>query len=253
MVFALVMLITGVFKSSASAQEVTVSYQTFYDELSPYGQWVYDPDYGNVWIPNEDADFRPYSSRGRWVMTEYGNTWVSDDPWGWACYHYGRWTYNPYYGWIWVPGYEWAPAWVSWRYGGGYAGWAPLAPGFSIGVSYSCPDNWWVFVTPTYLYNPNPYSYWRGPSYNNRYLRHTTIINNVYVDNRTHVQYYYGPSGSTIQQYTHQPVQVFRLAQTTRPGGSSIQQTTVNMYRPRVNAGSPGTTRPANVIQAPRN
>ena len=28
----------------------------------------------------------------------------------------------------WVPGYEWGPAWVSWRFGGGYVGWAPLPP-----------------------------------------------------------------------------------------------------------------------------
>ena len=31
------------------------------------------------------------------------------------------------YGWVWVPGYEWGPAWVSWRTGGDYVGWAPLA------------------------------------------------------------------------------------------------------------------------------
>ena len=119
--------------NKVQAQDVSVSYQTFYDELAPYGQWVNDPEYGNVWVPNEGGDFRPYGNRGHWVMTEYGNTWVSEDPWGWACYHYGRWTYNPYYGWIWVPGYEWAPAWVSWRFGGGYCGWAPLAPGYAVG------------------------------------------------------------------------------------------------------------------------
>jgi len=112
----------------AIAQDVTVSYQTFYDNLAPYGQWVNDPQYGNVWVPNEGGDFRPYGTRGHWVMTDYGNTWVSDDPWGWACYHYGRWTYDPYYGWIWIPGYEWAPAWVSWRYGGGYCGWITPSP-----------------------------------------------------------------------------------------------------------------------------
>ena len=71
----------------AHAQEVTVSYQSFYDELSPYGQWVSDPEYGNVWVPNEEPGYRPYASRGHWAMTENGNMWVSDVPWGWACYH----------------------------------------------------------------------------------------------------------------------------------------------------------------------
>lgn len=235
------------------AQDVVVSYQDFYDELSPYGQWINDPDYGNVWVPNEDADFRPYSTRGRWVMTEYGNTWVSDDPWGWAVYHYGRWTYNPYYGWIWVPGYEWAPAWVSWRYGGGYCGWAPLAPGWGVSITTGFPDSWWIFVGPNYLYSPNPYRYWRGVNYNRRYLQQTTIINNIYVDNRTQVQYNYGPRASAIQQVTRQPVQVYRINNARRPGGSSIQQGYVNMYRPAVNRSTAGTARPANIMQAPRN
>src|ERR1043165_3390561 len=87
-----VLLLTGI-QQKAHAQDITVSYQTFYDELSPYGQWVNDEEYGNVWVRTEDEDFRPYSTRGHWVMTDNGNMWVSDAPWGWAAYHYGRWTY----------------------------------------------------------------------------------------------------------------------------------------------------------------
>ena len=239
--------------SKARAQDVTVSYQEFYDELSPYGQWVYDPEYGNVWVPNEDGDFRPYGSRGHWVMTEYGNTWMSEDPWGWACYHYGRWTYNSYYGWIWIPGYEWAPAWVSWRYGGGYCGWAPMGPGWSVGESYGCPESWWVFVGPQYMYRTDYYHYWRGPRYNRECLRYTSVYNNVYTDNYSHVRYNYGPRASAIQQYTHQPVQVYRVSHSTRPGAQPIQQNTVSIYRPEINRGTISSARPANLIQAPRN
>jgi hypothetical protein len=247
-------LVLGVVSTTATrAQDVTVSYQTFYDELSPYGQWIYDPDYGNVWIPNEEADFRPYSTRGRWGMTEYGNMWLSDDPWGWAVYHYGRWTFNPYYGWVWVPGYEWAPAWVSWRYGGGYCGWAPMGPGFGVGMTTGYPDSWWVFVGPQYLYNPNPYQYWGGPSRNTYFINRTTYINNVYVDNRTQVQYNFGPRASVIQQVTNRPVQVYRVSNSYRPGGNSIQQNTVSVYRPVVNRNTATTARPSGVIQAPRN
>ena len=234
------------------AQDVTVSYQTFYDNLAPYGQWINDPDYGNVWVPNEEGDFRPYGSRGHWVMTEYGNTWVSEDPWGWAVYHYGRWTYNPYYGWVWVPGYEWAPAWVSWRYGGSYCGWAPLGPNMSVGVSYNYPDSWWIFVGPQYMYQPNCMHYWRGPSYNSGYIHQTTIVNNYYVDNGTHVRYNYGPRAEVIQQTTHQPVQVYRVSQLNRPGASSISRNTVSLYRPTVNRATVSTARPTTVMQAPR-
>src|SRR5690606_29836750 len=85
-------------------QGVSISFQTFYNELSPYGNWISDPDYGYVWAPNVGNDFRPYYTNGRWAMTDYGNMWVSNYNWGWAPFHYGRWTHNPFYGWIWIPG-----------------------------------------------------------------------------------------------------------------------------------------------------
>ena len=89
-----------------------ISFQTFYNELDPYGQWIEDYDYGYMWIPHVNRDFHPYATNGYWTMTNYGNTWVSDYSWGWAPFHYGRWTYDNFLGWAWIPGYEWAPAWV---------------------------------------------------------------------------------------------------------------------------------------------
>ena len=100
----------------------------FYDQMSPYGQWVQNPQYGWVWIPSGvAAGWQPYVD-GHWVYTDAGWAWVSDEPWGWAAYHYGRWYDDSTYGWAWVPGVQWAPAWVAWRSGGGYIGWAPLPP-----------------------------------------------------------------------------------------------------------------------------
>ncbi|MEO8361594.1 MAG: DUF6600 domain-containing protein, partial [Vicinamibacteria bacterium] len=78
--------------------------------------------------PRVDDDWRPYT-RGQWDYTDDGWYWDSDEDFGWATYHYGRWADDPRYGWIWIPGEEWAPAWVSWRQGNGYTGWAPLPPG----------------------------------------------------------------------------------------------------------------------------
>src|SRR5690554_3194351 len=114
------------------AQYEDVSMETFYEELSPYGVWIEDPQYGRVWRPDVDQDeFRPYYTNGHWEMTKYGNTWVSDYDWGWAPFHYGRWHHSSRRGWVWVPDVHWGPAWVSWRSGGGYYGWAPLGPGIN--------------------------------------------------------------------------------------------------------------------------
>ena len=100
----------------------------FYEPLSPYGRWEMVGSSGRCWIPGGvSADWSPYSN-GYWQRTDAGWYWASDEPWGWATYHYGRWDSNPQYGWYWVPQTQWAPAWVSWREGGGYVGWAPLSP-----------------------------------------------------------------------------------------------------------------------------
>ncbi|MGA2139648.1 MAG: DUF6600 domain-containing protein [Verrucomicrobiia bacterium] len=100
----------------------------FYEPLSPYGRWEVVGSYGRCWIPNGvDADWGPYSN-GYWEQTDAGWYWVSDEPWAWATYHYGGWDYNSQFGWYWVPQTQWAPAWVSWREGGGYVGWSPLRP-----------------------------------------------------------------------------------------------------------------------------
>ena len=101
---------------------------SFDDALSPYGDWT-DVDGTRVWHPAASAvgeDFQPYATNGQWVSSDYGWYFQSDYPWGWAPFHYGRWALDPNYGWIWIPGTVWAPAWVDWRSGGGYIGWAPL-------------------------------------------------------------------------------------------------------------------------------
>lgn len=240
-------LVSG--QQKAAAQEVTVSYQTFYDELSPYGQWVEDPEYGNVWVPNEEAGYRPYGTDGHWVMTDQGNMWVSDAPYGWAAYHYGRWTYNSYYGWVWIPGYEWAPAWVSWRSGGGYYGWAPMGPGYVAGGVYDYPDNYWVFVGPQYLYEPNVYGYYH-PRHVRRYIRSSSYITETYVDNGYHSTYYYGPRREVIERESNRPVQVYRVSNANAPRQTSAGGGVVQVYRPVVNQETRTTARPQSSVRA---
>lgn len=100
----------------------------FWDALRPYGDWLWVEPWGWVWTPWDiQPGWRPYTE-GHWVWTHLGWTWVSDRPWGWAPFHYGRWTAHPHHGWIWIPDTVWAPAWVAWRTGRGWIGWAPLPP-----------------------------------------------------------------------------------------------------------------------------
>ena len=104
----------------------------FYDSLAPYGNWMQTPD-GWGWQPmaaSVDSGWAPYCDRGGWLLTDDGWCWASDYSWGWAPFHYGRWSRDGRLGWVWFPGDVWAPAWVAWRNTtDGFAGWAPLPPG----------------------------------------------------------------------------------------------------------------------------
>ncbi len=127
----------------------------FYGALAPHGDWLWVDDYGWVWQPSAvvvGADFVPYASGGYWVYTEWGWSFSSRWAWGWAPFHYGSWVFDPLYGWIWIPDIVWAPAWVDWRIGGGYVGWAPLPPPEhrvrvrEHGVRVREHDTHWIYV-----------------------------------------------------------------------------------------------------------
>ncbi len=234
----------------SKAQDEYISEQDFYDELAPYGTWVSDPQYGDVWIPDVAEDFRPYQTRGHWVLTEYGNTWVSDYPWGWATFHYGRWRYDNFYGWEWIPGYEWAPAWVSWRHGGGYYGWAPLIPGMSIGLSvgsnYRVPDSYWAFAPEGYINRTNIYNYYVPHTRVRSIIRNTTTVNYTYSSGGR--QYIAGPRAVDIERYTHQRPRVYTINNAARPGAMNVQNNTVSIFRPSVRRN--GDARPQRVVDA---
>lgn len=122
----------------------------FEQGLSPYGTWTLVAPYGRVWIPAVGYGWRPYYY-GHWVLTDWGWTFASDDPWGWAAYHYGRWNWGVGFGWYWIPGRVWGPAWVSWRWGGGYAAWCPLGPN---GVIFGYRHPAWVAVPEQHFTRP---------------------------------------------------------------------------------------------------
>src|SRR4029453_18395175 len=86
-----------------SAHGARVSVDFFYDALEPHGEWIEAADYGYVWHPRDVGnDWRPYTD-GNWAYADAGWTWVSEEPFGWATYHYGRWVEIDQIGWSWIP------------------------------------------------------------------------------------------------------------------------------------------------------
>jgi hypothetical protein len=164
--------------------------QYFHQRLSPYGRWETHASYGEVWRPRVAAGWRPYTT-GHWVYTDYGWTWAADESWGWAPFHYGRWYQDPSLGWGWVPGNVWAPAWVDWRNGGGYLGWAALPPeaGFSVGVGVSFGGfdlnaaSHYCFVPERSILEPRLGSFLVSPTRNAEILRGSSNIQGIGVVN----------------------------------------------------------------------
>ncbi|WP_139352715.1 DUF6600 domain-containing protein [Algoriphagus sp. A40] len=226
-----------------------VSFQFFYDELAPYGDWVKDARYGYIWLPAVRGDFHPYGTEGHWVMTEYGNTWVSYYDWGWAPFHYGRWYFDDYFqSWAWIPGYDWGPAWVNWRTGGGYYGWAPLGPGVSISVRVNIPAVHWVFVPNHRIHHHFAYRYHAPHKTKVKIYNNTTIINNTVVYNNHN--YVGGPQRREVERVTRTTVPVYNIQASNAPGRATVSRNSVAMYKPEVqdSRGRTNEMRPSRVL-----
>ncbi len=184
-------------------------------ELSWNGEWVDTPEYGAVWRPRRVGDdWQPYLY-GRWVWTDAGWAWSSDEPFGWAVYHYGRWAYSPAMGWLWIPGQVWAPAWVSWRWTDGYAAWCPLGPRQ---VTYQ-PALWVVVPSRQFL---EPVRHNVVPLH-----QRTTLPLPARMAPRA------GPPIATVERATGRAVRPLVINDGVRPGATRPSSGSVTFYRPR--------------------
>ena len=261
LVLLVIMICSGLFTMQADAQPDNISFRFFHDQLSPYGQWVDNPEYGNVWIPDAGQDFAPYSSQGYWIMTQYGWTWVSEYDWGWAPFHYGRWDYSNSYGWFWIPDYEWGPAWVNWRVADGYYGWSPMEPGISISVSfgrdYKSHNDHWIFVRDRNFGRSNIDHYYISRRDNDRIIRNSRVIDNTYIDNSRHSTYVTGPNREDVQRTSGRKVSPMAIEESNIPE-QKVNNGKLTIFRPqstgnneeRKNAVAPGTSNMNNSEQS---
>jgi probable HAF family extracellular repeat protein len=243
------------------AQQVSESneddYDVFYTKLSSdEGNWVEAGNYGYCFRPRVSGDWRPYRD-GHWVWTDRGWYWQSNEHFGWATYHYGRWVNIGGTGWCWVPGHQWAPAWVSWRESDEHVGWAPLPPeaDVSVHVGISSWSDSYYDVGPS-AYSFISYSHWSEPSYgryieppdrNVQIISQTKNVTNI-VTNNTVINNY-GPQVQTVAAKTNQNIQPVKLAINPATGpnanyGQTLQGNQLNVVAP------PTTLRPV-ATQAP--
>jgi hypothetical protein len=220
--------------ATVSAQ-TSVSFQVFYNDLSPYGNWVNYPDYGYVWIPGYGPDFVPYSSNGYWVYTDFGWTWVSNYSWGWAPFHYGRWSFDPLYGWFWIPDNVWGPAWVTWRTGPDYYGWAPLGPYTTYNVAYNPPPNQWIFVNNYYMGQHDIYHHYRPRKNNVTYINNSSVINNTYIS-KGNTTFHAGPKREDVEKARGTKLQPVTIKEGSKKE-QSLKNDQLTLYKPEITKG----------------
>jgi hypothetical protein len=202
-----------------------IALEDFYEALDPYGAWIEVPGYGYCWQPAEiTPDWAPYTE-GAWAYTDAGWTWVSSEPWGGICFHYGRWMRLRNAGWCWVPGLEWGPAWVSWRFSDQTIGWAPLPPEARFyprtGIS--------VWADTRFDIGPAHYNFCDVRHFGAPVLREviyprthniTLIVNTVNVTNITYntvnnVIYCGGPQYDFVESRSQRPIPALKLLRNT--------------------------------------
>ncbi len=218
-----------------------ISFGYFHNNLGHYGSWIQHPRWGNVWRPPHARSFRPYYD-GYWEDTdEYGMYWVSNEPWGDIIYHYGRLVWDPHYGWLWIPGYVWSPAWVVFREGNGYLGWMAMPPDYGdfddgpyFGGNYGWDDyygynDWygmnadafyglWIFVDDDHFYRRDYRNYVVDSHHVPNIIRQTSDTTN-YATANDHIVNRSVPI-DRLERATHQrirPVAAREFIKTTVP------------------------------------
>ena len=174
------------------------------EDLDAYGNWSETSDYGAVWYPRAvAADWAPYRN-GHWAwIAPWGWTWIGQEPWGFAPFHYGRWAHLGGR-WGWVPGVRvarpvYAPAMVAWT----------GSPGIGISVSFGRkPTAGWFPLAPREVYIPTYRS--STKHVRNVNITHVTNITNVKtiinnpqaVAQKTHYAYRNLPQAVTVAPRT---------------------------------------------------
>jgi hypothetical protein len=258
-------LVIPALRQAEAATDISIDF--FYDNLGSGGNWVEVADYGYCWQPTvavSNSSWRPYSD-GYWAYTDVGWTWVSYEDFGWATYHYGRWTRLRDRGWYWVPGREWGPSWVSWRTGGDYVGWAPLPPRgggeaayesrpitAQVDVEFDIGPAYYNFIDVRYIGEPVLRERIFAPDQNVTYITKTVNVTNITYNNST--VYNYGPDYNTLNRYSARPVQRLTLQRETNvdPSAAARSNSLMKVQGDRLVIAAPSVLQKAPATVAPK-
>lgn len=216
--------VTPLSTPAAAQARIAVSSE-FRLALEPYGEFRSHPRWGVVWIPADvGPDWRPYTV-GHWVYSdEFGWYWISDDSeaqWGWITFHYGRWVHDRQVGWMWIPGSQWGPAFVDWRRGHDYIGWAPMPPDELI-VEMRDDPIYWGFVPAREILAPRLASVIFPVRESEVFIRQTVIENRAVFVRERNFAVNPGISPAIVAAAVGRPVRTFQVRPVVLAGTANI-------------------------------
>jgi hypothetical protein len=164
---------------------------------------------------------------------------MGTERWGWLAYHYGRWGFDASLGWFWVPGTVWGPAWVAWRWGDAYIGWAPLPPGDDFDIrfgfrrrDFNIPGHYWCFVRGQEFMESRLDRWIVPPERNVAIINYTHIDVNINVrNNRVFNQ---GVDRDFVRRQTNRDVELHQLRDARRPDQGQVGLKDVSLFRPNL-------------------
>ena len=169
---------------------------------------------------------------------------------------------------LWFPGddLDWGPAWVSWRTGGDYVGWAPLPPrgpgvvyegrpiGPQVDIEYDIGPEYYNFCEVRYIGEPVLRNYIAPRVQNVTYINNTVNVTNITV--RNNVVYNYGPNYEVLSAHSVRPIQrlnierqsVTNLSVAAKSGAlTKVQGNKLVVAAPQKLAKAPPAARPPTV------
>src|SRR5207244_10574878 len=179
---------------------------------------------------------------------------------GWATYHYGRWANLADYGWGGCRGGDLVlgPAWVSWRAGGDYVGWAPLAPrgpgvvyeggpiGPQVDIEFDIGPEYYNFCEVRYIGEPVLRNYIAPRVQNVTYINNTVNVTNITVQNN--VVYNYGPNYEVLSAASARPIQRLNIE---RQSATNLSAAAKSRTLTKVQGNKLVVAAPQNLAKAP--
>ena len=142
--------------------------------------------------------------------------------------------FEPTSGWMWIPGNEWAPAWVDWRRGDEDVGWAPLPPEEVIATVREQPD-YWVFVRTRDLLAPRISVVVRPARERVVIIKRTVVVNRTVVVRERNVRVNPGIAPGIIAAAIGRPIRAFEVKPRVVVGTRGVR----DAVEVRVQAGRP--------------